>query len=114
MAIKSTNFGRTELSGQDAVRFIQHMNEDKPNEKLKLSIKRGKKILKLINDISGDFMKLSDLELTHDQVFNDLENAVFTPSEAIEYLEITDLSLENLRRVKNLLSKQKNEHYWLP
>jgi hypothetical protein len=45
MAIKSTTFGRTELSGQDAVRFIQHMNEDKPNEKLKLALERGKKIL---------------------------------------------------------------------
>ena len=29
MAIKSSAFGRTELSGKDAARFIQHMEEDK-------------------------------------------------------------------------------------
>lgn len=48
MAIKSTTFGRTELSGQDAARFIQHMNEDKPNEKLKFSREDGKKLLESI------------------------------------------------------------------
>jgi len=32
MAIKSTTFSRVELSGNDTVRFIQHMNKDKPNE----------------------------------------------------------------------------------
>ena len=32
MAIKSSAFGRTELSGKDAARFIQHMEEDKPSE----------------------------------------------------------------------------------
>ena len=28
MAIKSSTFGRAELSGKDAARFVQHMNED--------------------------------------------------------------------------------------
>ena len=31
MAIKSSTFGRVELSGKDAARFVQHMNEDKAN-----------------------------------------------------------------------------------
>jgi hypothetical protein len=28
MAIKSSTFGRVELGGKDAARFVQHMNED--------------------------------------------------------------------------------------
>lgn len=43
MAIKTTTFGRVELSGDDATRFIQHMNEDKPNEYALAAIERAKK-----------------------------------------------------------------------
>lgn len=31
MAINSDTFSRVELSDNDAVRFVQHMREDKPN-----------------------------------------------------------------------------------
>lgn len=49
MAIKSTAFGRTELSGKDAARFIQHMNEDKPTEKIKLALERGREVLAMVD-----------------------------------------------------------------
>lgn len=45
MAIKSSTFGRVELSGVEAVRFIKHMNEDKPNIQAKSALKRGRAIL---------------------------------------------------------------------
>nr|AAN73999.1 ORF14e [Vibrio phage Ch457] len=44
MAIKSSAFGRTELSGKDAARFIVHMNEDKPNPKAQKNIAEGRKL----------------------------------------------------------------------
>jgi hypothetical protein len=44
--------------------------------------------------------------LSHEQVFSDLENDIFNPAETLEYLELTNLSLENLRRVKKLLAEQ--------
>lgn len=46
-------------------------------------------------------------EITDEQntePFSDLENSIFSPAETLEYLEITDLSLENLRRIKKLIS----------
>lgn len=49
MAIKSTTFGRTELSGKDAARFIRHMNEDKPNEKVKNALEKGRQAFALVN-----------------------------------------------------------------
>ena len=50
MAIKTTTFGRVELSGDDAVRFIQHMNEDKPNEYTLAAIERAKKTRKKVKN----------------------------------------------------------------
>lgn len=44
MAIKSSAFGRTELSGKDAARFLVHMNEDKPNPKAQKNIAEGRKL----------------------------------------------------------------------
>ncbi len=41
MAIKSSTFGRVELSGKDAARFVQHMSEDKANP---LALARGRVI----------------------------------------------------------------------
>jgi len=38
MAIKSTTFGRVELSGNDAARFVTHMND-------KQSLQKGRQIL---------------------------------------------------------------------
>jgi hypothetical protein len=37
-----------ELSGKDADRFIQHMNEDKPNRLALAALKRGREIVKKI------------------------------------------------------------------
>jgi hypothetical protein len=34
-----------ELSGEDAARLIRNMNEDKPNEKIKVALEKGRKIL---------------------------------------------------------------------
>lgn len=45
MAIKSDTFSRVELSDSDAVRFVQHMREDKPNAKAKASYARGRTLL---------------------------------------------------------------------
>ena len=42
MATKSSAFGRTELSGKDAARFLVLMNEGKPNLKAKENLKKGK------------------------------------------------------------------------
>ena len=44
MAIKSSTFGRVELSGKDAARFVQHMNEDKPNPLALTALARGRAI----------------------------------------------------------------------
>ena len=44
MAIKTSTFGRVELSGKDAARFIRHMNEDKPNSLAQAAIARARKI----------------------------------------------------------------------
>ncbi|WP_263263012.1 hypothetical protein [Pseudomonas sp. RIT-PI-S] len=45
MAIKSDTFSRVELTDADAIRFVQHMREDKPNAQAKASYARGKKLL---------------------------------------------------------------------
>lgn len=46
MAIKSSTFGRVELSGKEAARFVQHMAEDKPNKAAAASLARGRDILR--------------------------------------------------------------------
>lgn len=53
MAIKSSTSGRVELSGKDAARFVQHMNEDKPNP---LALARGRAISEKIK--KGETFKL--------------------------------------------------------
>lgn len=50
MAIRSSTFGRTELSGKDAVRFLKHMEEDKPNEWLMSNLQNGRRILESVNE----------------------------------------------------------------
>lgn len=45
MAIKSDNFGRVTLSGDDAVQFVNHMKNDKPNPKAKAALVRGRQVL---------------------------------------------------------------------
>ncbi len=49
MAIKSSTFGRVELSGKDAARFVQHMNEDKANPLAFAALARGREISEKIN-----------------------------------------------------------------
>ncbi|MGD0960753.1 MAG: hypothetical protein ABSB19_13185 [Methylomonas sp.] len=48
MAIKSSAFGRVELSGKDAERFVLHMNEDKANPLAMAALARGRLISKQI------------------------------------------------------------------
>ena len=45
MAIKSDTFSCVQLSDAAAARFVQHMREDKPNEKAKASYARGRALL---------------------------------------------------------------------
>lgn len=56
MAIKSSTFGRVELSGKDAARFVQHMNEDRPNPLALAALVRGREISEKIN--KGEAFKL--------------------------------------------------------
>ena len=46
MAIKTSTVGRVELSGNDAVRFVKHMDEDKPNPSVESALTQGRAILK--------------------------------------------------------------------
>ena len=48
MAIKTSTFGRVELSGQEAARFIRHMHEDKPNPTAQAALVRGRELLRQI------------------------------------------------------------------
>jgi hypothetical protein len=48
MAIKTSTFGRIELSGKEAARFVQHMHEDKPNPTAQATLARGRNLLRQI------------------------------------------------------------------
>ena len=50
MAIKSSTFGRVELNGSDADKFLQIMNERKSNPKASAALKRGREILKRVTE----------------------------------------------------------------
>ncbi len=50
MAIKTSTFGRLELSGQEAVRFLRHLAEDKPKQEAKQSLQRGREALKQLKN----------------------------------------------------------------
>lgn len=52
MAIKTSTFGRVELSGKEAARFIRHMNEDKASPAAQASLSRGREILSQMNKAS--------------------------------------------------------------
>jgi hypothetical protein len=56
MAIKSSTFGRVELSGKDAARFVQQINEDKANPLAVAALARGREISEKIN--KGEMFKL--------------------------------------------------------
>lgn len=45
MTVKSTPFSPVELTGEDATRFIRHINEDKPNPKAQQALDRGRQLL---------------------------------------------------------------------
>lgn len=53
MTIKTSTFGRVELSGNDAARFRRHMTEDKPNPQAQASLVRGRAILRQIFSNTG-------------------------------------------------------------
>lgn len=48
MSIKTSTFGRVELSGKEAARFVQHMHEDKPNPAAQATLARGRGLLRQI------------------------------------------------------------------
>ncbi len=50
MAIKSSTFGRVELNGSDADKFLQIMNGRKSNPKASAALKRGREILKRVTE----------------------------------------------------------------
>ncbi len=56
MAIKSSTFGRVELSGKDAVRFIEQINQDKTNPLAMAALARGREIAEKMN--KGESFKL--------------------------------------------------------
>lgn len=45
MAIKSATFGRVELSGDDAARFIRHMSDDKAVPAAQATLGLGRNLL---------------------------------------------------------------------
>jgi hypothetical protein len=60
MAIKSTTFGRVELSGEDAVKFITYMNEEESNPKVEASLQRGRKALASVRAVTAAKSRKSD------------------------------------------------------
>jgi len=57
MAIKTSTFGRVELSGKDAERFVQLMNVDKANPLALAALARGREISEKIK--KGEAFKLN-------------------------------------------------------
>lgn len=55
MAIKTSTFGRVQLSGKEADRFIRHMQEDKASPAAKATLSRGREILSQMNKASLAF-----------------------------------------------------------
>ncbi|AUZ85136.1 hypothetical protein [Methylophaga nitratireducenticrescens] len=62
MAIKSSTFGRVELSGEEAARFIRHMKEDKPNPLAQASLEAGRRLRR--ESKNKEVVRLS-LKLSH-------------------------------------------------
>ncbi len=56
MAIKSSTFGRVELSGKDAARFVQQISEAQPNPLGLAALVRGRAISEKIS--KGEAFKL--------------------------------------------------------
>lgn len=50
MAIKTSTFGRVELSGKDAANFIQQISQNKSNSLALVALARGREIAKKINN----------------------------------------------------------------
>lgn len=53
MAIKTSTFGRVELSGNEAARFLRHMAEDKPNPRAQATLVRGRAVLRQILSVTA-------------------------------------------------------------
>jgi len=54
MAIKSSAFGCTSLTGEDAIRFIVHINEDKANPKAQRNLIEGRKLRASMRALQSD------------------------------------------------------------
>jgi hypothetical protein len=48
MAIKTSTFGRLELSGKEAEQFLKQVDENKPNPQASAALQRGRAILQQI------------------------------------------------------------------
>lgn len=59
MAIKSSTFGRVELTGKEAARFLKIMNHVKPDKKVKEAADKGREILARIRKQSTEGTELS-------------------------------------------------------
>jgi glycine cleavage system aminomethyltransferase T len=57
MAIKSSTFGRVELTGKDAARFVQHLVEDKASPLALAALARGRQIRERIQKGEGFKLK---------------------------------------------------------
>jgi hypothetical protein len=60
MAIKTSTFGRVELSGQDAARFVQQVSENKTNPLAVAALARGREIAEKIKQGEKFTLKRND------------------------------------------------------
>ena len=62
MAIKSSTFGRVELSGKDAARFVQQISEAQPNPLALAALARGRVIGKKVS--KGEVLKMKRMAVS--------------------------------------------------
>ena len=61
MAIKTSTFGRVELSGQDAAKFVQQISQTKSNLLALATLARGREIAEKINNGEKFELKLKNI-----------------------------------------------------
>jgi len=62
MAIKSSTFGRVELSGKDAARFVQQISEAQPNPLALAALARGRTISEKVS--KGEAFKMKRMAVS--------------------------------------------------
>lgn len=104
MTIKTSTFGRVELSGNEAARFRRHMTEDKPNPQAQASLVRGRVVLRQISYQAEQEALLKILELGKQQFEEELT------AKALPQYEQDDgpLTAEQMRQI-NLLTSLANK-----